>query len=630
MLYFMTGLFNFFALLKIQRLNMLRWTKFSLLITLACLVSPKTFAISLPFGNEGIPFEIVLKDVETNKKYIELIDLIKKGIQVQRKENVTLKQYSDPDKISRFELDITRRILKSQGYYRHFVNSKLIIKNDNNLKKNSLHRTDTHIEKIIYKITPGTQYKLIDIEFELDKNINLQAMPELAIQIADALIAENVYSSLVQIRNYIRRHYCFYDIKIDYKAIIDHRDASAKIVFKMEPSQQTKFGPVFIKGLETIDYAYIKSFIDYDEGQCFKRVKIDSSRLSVLRSNLISNVRINVSDIENDQVITIYSIDEKNHRTVKAGIGYSSDEGTYLTSGWEHRNFSGAGEKLDISTRLSSIRQKVLGDFLIPAFFNNNKSLTLYSEAKNEELDSYKALSLKAGAKVGFQRSEFLHYFIGAELKISDVNDEGEKEAFYLLSFPIEVEWDHTNDILDSTDGFLITAVVRPYIDIINTETKFYKTMFSISGYHSFDIALQPTIAARYSVGTITGESVDNIPADERFYVGGGGSVRGYAYQSLSRLDGDDPEGGSSFQQINTELRIRFLENWGLATFVGGGFAFDEATPGLKQETLWGTGFGLRYYTAFAPFRMDIAFPLNKRENYDDNFQLYISIGQAF
>ena len=608
-----------------------RWIKFSLSISLACLVSSTTFAISLPFiNNDGMPFDIVLKDVEAHKKYPELLELIKNGIQVQRKENITLKQYSDPAKISRFELDVIRRILKSQGYYRYFVNSKLILKNNDDLKTDSSNRTDTQVEKIIYQITPGTQYKLIDIEYVLDKNINLQEMPELAIQSGDALIAEKVLSSLEQIRNYIRRYYCFYDIKIDYKAVIDHRDASAKLVFTMEPSQQTKFGPIFIKGLETIDYAYIKSFIAYEEGQCFKREKIDSSRLSVLRSNLISNVSISINDIENDQVITIYKVAEKNHRTIKAGIGYSSDEGAYLISGWEHRNFRGAGEKLDISTRLSSIRQKVLGEFFIPAFFNNNKSLTLYSEAKNEELDSYQALSLKAGAKIGFKRSEFLKYFIGAELKISDVNDEGEKEAFYLLSFPIEIEWDRTNDILDPTDGFLMTAVVRPYIDIINTETKFYKTMFSVSGYHSFDIALQPTLAARYSVGTITGESVENIPADERFYVGGGGSVRGYPYQSLSKLAGDDPEGGSSFQQINTELRIRFLENWGLATFVGGGFAFDEATPRLNQELLWAAGFGLRYYTAFAPFRMDIAFPLNKRENYDDNFQLYISIGQAF
>jgi translocation and assembly module TamA len=42
-----------------------------------------------------------------------------------------------------------------------------------------------------------------------------------------------------------------------------------------------------------------------------------------------------------------------------------------------------------------------------------------------------------------------------------------------------------------------------------------------------------------------------------------------------------------------------------------------------------GAGFGLRYYAGFGPLRLDIAAPLNKREG-DSDFQIYISIGQAF
>lgn len=601
-----------------------------ILIILLSITSFNSSALNFPFINDSIPFDIVLKDEESTEEKVRLFDLIKKGIQRQREENLTLKHYADPYKISRFEQDIIRRILKSQGYYRYYVNSKLDKTNVQNASKNSAKDTSPSIDKITYLISPGTQYKVKEIQFSLDKNIVIQKLPTLEIQASNPLIADNLLTSLDQLRQHIRSDYCFYDTRIDYKVYINHKLAEARIVFNMEPSQQTKFGPVFIKGLQTIDDAYLKSFIDYKEGECFKREKIDASRVSVLRSNLISNVSVSVGEIEDNQVITTYTMDERSHRTIKAGIGYSTDEGSYLISGWEHRNFQSSGEKLDISTRLSNIRQKILGEYFIPSFFNKNKSLTLYSEAKNEALDSYEALSLKAGAKKDFKRSEFLNYFIGTELKISDVNDEGEKESFYLLSFPIQIEWDHTNDILDPTDGFLITAEVRPYVDIVNTQTKFYKTMFSVSAYHTFDIALKPTIAGRYSVGTITGESVDNIPADERFYVGGGGSVRGYPYQSLSKLNDDDPEGGSSFQQINTELRIRFLENWGLAGFAGGGFAFDKATPNFNEELLWGAGFGLRYYTSFAPFRMDIAFPLNKRKDYDDNFQLYISIGQAF
>jgi translocation and assembly module TamA len=43
----------------------------------------------------------------------------------------------------------------------------------------------------------------------------------------------------------------------------------------------------------------------------------------------------------------------------------------------------------------------------------------------------------------------------------------------------------------------------------------------------------------------------------------------------------------------------------------------------------WGVGVGLRYDLGFAPLRFDVAIPLDD-EGTEDDFALYISIGQAF
>jgi outer membrane protein assembly factor BamA len=43
-----------------------------------------------------------------------------------------------------------------------------------------------------------------------------------------------------------------------------------------------------------------------------------------------------------------------------------------------------------------------------------------------------------------------------------------------------------------------------------------------------------------------------------------------------------------------------------------------------------GAGVGVRYYTGFGPLRFDVAVPLNEKEDLDQNYQFYISIGQAF
>jgi translocation and assembly module TamA len=121
------------------------------------------------------------------------------------------------------------------------------------------------------------------------------------------------------------------------------------------------------------------------------------------------------------------------------------------------------------------------------------------------------------------------------------------------------------------------------------------------------------------------------VPASQRFYAGGGGSVRGYKYQSIGPLDSkNDPLGGRSLVELNAEARIKIIDQFGIVPFVDGGQVYDEVYPELTSGDLqWAAGLGLRYYSPVGPIRFDVAFPLNPR-GIDDPFQFYISIGQAF
>ena len=137
-------------------------------------------------------------------------------------------------------------------------------------------------------------------------------------------------------------------------------------------------------------------------------------------------------------------------------------------------------------------------------------------------------------------------------------------------------------------------------------------------------------MAGGANVGAIVGAERNEIPADERFYAGGGGSIRGYAYQTVAPLSGTDPIGGRSIFELSLELRLKLTEQFGLVTFLDGGNAFTSQTPDFRESLLWGTGLGFRYYTPIGPLRLDVAFPLDRREGIDDSFQVYVSLGQAF
>ena len=67
----------------------------------------------------------------------------------------------------------------------------------------------------------------------------------------------------------------------------------------------------------------------------------------------------------------------------------------------------------------------------------------------------------------------------------------------------------------------------------------------------------------------------------------------------------------------------------GYVVFVDGGAVGETSVPLENTEMRWAWGFGLRYSLGFAPLRFDVAFPIDKRET-DDDFQFYISMGQAF
>ena len=82
---------------------------------------------------------------------------------------------------------------------------------------------------------------------------------------------------------------------------------------------------------------------------------------------------------------------------------------------------------------------------------------------------------------------------------------------------------------------------------------------------------------------------------------------------------------------FSLELRFKITESIGLVPFLDAGTVYLNTIPDFGSQNLYyGTGLGLRYYTAIGPIRLDVATPINWREGVDSRYQIYVSIGQAF
>jgi translocation and assembly module TamA len=171
---------------------------------------------------------------------------------------------------------------------------------------------------------------------------------------------------------------------------------------------------------------------------------------------------------------------------------------------------------------------------------------------------------------------------------------------------------------------------VAPYVDVGPERLQLWKFQASYSHYLEVLSRKRLILAGRATAGMLLGANRDQVPADELFFVGGGGSVRGYFYQTAGDVEAGNPLGGLSMVEFSGEARIKGPHNLGLVLFLDAGRAFDTPYLDFSQKLFKGAGLGIRYYTPIGPIRVDVAFPLDRRIPLDRPYQFYVSLGQSF
>jgi translocation and assembly module TamA len=198
------------------------------------------------------------------------------------------------------------------------------------------------------------------------------------------------------------------------------------------------------------------------------------------------------------------------------------------------------------------------------------------------------------------------------------------------VGLPVSVTYDSTDSLLDPTQGVRATASIAPYPALLGSDPGIVVTKAQASTYYALDEEARYVLAGRIGFGSIVGADLAEIPANRRFFAGGGGSVRGYEYRTLGpKGPFGDPIGGRSLLEGSIEARIKITDTIGVVPFVDMGTAFEGSLPDFDERIRVSAGLGLRYYTGVGPIRLDVAFPVN-RERGDSLAAVYISLGQSF
>jgi len=481
----------------------------------------------------------------------------------------------------------------------------------------------------IYTIDTGEIFTISDVTIEpenmaqyfnndsVSANQPLKALPILN---AQAKLYENV-----------QKDKCYFSINVDHEVILNKNTKTAALKYIVDVGAPATFGKTTFQGQESVKDSYLKNLMPWKEGACFRREKIISLRNALLQTGLFVRADSTLPEApdENGNVDITITLKERAHRSVKAGVSYYTDEGAGIVLGWEHRNLRGGGEKLNAELNMSQINQSLDADFSQPYFLRKDQSLELSTALRMQDTDAFEETALDLGASIKRQFTKTLSGNTGVNLTFSEITDEESTDTFGLVSFPNSILFDNRDDPLDPHKGWQLKASIEPFYDVLGQSDPF--TKFEAGGRTYIDLSDKPDIvlAVRANAGSIVGGSVDDIPATERFYAGGGGSIRGFGYQEVGPFNDGDPSGGRSLVTSAAEFRWKFTKTLGAVAFVDAGSVSESVSPDMSDLSI-GAGLGMRYYTDFGPLRFDVAIPINQRENLDQNYQFYISIGQAF
>lgn len=417
------------------------------------------------------------------------------------------------------------------------------------------------------------------------------------------------------------------------EVLADQQTKTVTVVLKVIPGPLMQFGPSCIEGTTSVKEAFFKKKIAWVQGARFDPLKIAETQNALEESRLFRIVNITYPDQMPSESAVPMKIDvvEAKHRSVGAGVSYSTQLGPGVELEWEHRNMRRMGETFRFDANILGRLQEGSLQYIQPDFWLCRQDLIWKAEYTHEVTEGYKETAYSLSSIVRHRLNPRTTLSYGAmvtELKNSGSDRNG---SFHLVKTPLTCHWNRTDNLLDPSRGGTFFGRVVPTAQILSP--KFIYAINQVTGtcYYSPQWLPSLVLATKGIAGSIVGSSRQEIPPSERFYAGSETTLRGYSYMTVSPLDEKHkPIGGRSMLIGSLELRWRATKTIGLACFYDVGNVYSNPVPELTERLFNSLGAGLRYYTPVGPIRFDIAFPLNRRKGIDRSFQFYFSIGQAF
>lgn len=422
--------------------------------------------------------------------------------------------------------------------------------------------------------------------------------------------------------------------------VADHNRQMLNARLAVVSGPKVTYGPLTIEGTNRVRHDYLAYMADLPKGETYSPKQIAEARKRLLKLDAFGVVEIEESEElgpDNSMPLNL-NVQDRPPRRFGVGATISTLDGGGVEGFWLHRNILSRAERLRFDVSVDGIGRSLdptdydysLGTtFIKPGALTPDTDFKLAVELSQEKLDNYTSLAF--GLTAGFSSiiNERLTGELGLSFERSRIDDQLGRRQFTLYGIDGGLTYERRDVPLDATKGYFLDLSAFPFYDSKSGNTG-VRSAAEARVYTTLGQSEKFVLAGRAKIGAVAGVSLTQAPPQLLFFSGGGGSVRGFQYQSNGvTLPGGQEVGGRSLIELSGEIRTKINDSFGVVGFIDGGLVGPDPTPDFNQPFKVGVGVGLRWRTGLGPLRVDVARAVN-RTGSDPIVGVYIGLGQAF
>lgn len=555
----------------------------------------------------------------------------------------------------------------AQGFYEASVKLKDLVYSD-----------DGRFVDIVIEVHEGEATRVENVSIDAPPLVDLEELEKsLYLEPGRPFNASLIEADIYLVKNAFARKGCPAATVTDSLRFLDHR---VDIIYSVDPGPKLYLHQIVVAGNRMTKESIIRKELTFDEGELFNLDELKRSRRNLFDTGLFTEAEIeprNV-DLTERSVDILVRVRERKSSYVEFGFGVGNVLGSRISAEWGNRNVFGTGRAVilkaqhsfdifrdsDVDIGKLKLRTKFIrydGEFRQRHLFGTGFLVGINGFYEKDATVEPIEINTTGASVIGsrrFGRRTDLLLSLSHERITRDIPElPRERSTSRIASASLNM--DRRDFLLNPTRGSYRSVRLDVAGGILGGDNDFYSILVSLQKYLSLGSRSVAAFRVRMGYADAFGKSADaGLPIENRFFTGGGNSVRGYSENSLGprgvlegsaqALTSEGVVGGRVLLISNAELRFplpyvsRF--NFSGALFVDGGNVWSgmrqlkpkyfrpyaPESEVVEQDYRYSFGLGLRYNTPVGPIRLDYGIPVKREPEMDKSGRIHVSLGHIF